>query len=52
MRHNPDATPPQYSNSAGDVLEKGTAVRVQLMGVRNDVTKVYAVAKMSGQWFG
>ncbi|KIX01602.1 uncharacterized protein Z518_09328 [Rhinocladiella mackenziei CBS 650.93] len=52
MRHNPDATPPQYSNNAGDVIEKGSAVRVQLIGLRSDVGNMYAVGKMSAQWFG
>lgn len=52
MRHNPDATPPQYSNGAGDVIEKGSAVRVQLIGLRSDVGNMYAIGKMSSAWFG
>jgi len=52
MRYNPDATPPQYSNDRGDIIEKGSAVRVQLIGLRSDVGNMYAVGKMGGQWFG
>jgi DNA-directed RNA polymerase II subunit RPB7 len=52
MRYNPDATPPQYSNNSGDVIEKGSAVRVRLIGLRSDVNHIYAIGKMSSQWFG
>ncbi|EXJ57243.1 hypothetical protein A1O7_07590 [Cladophialophora yegresii CBS 114405] len=52
MRYNPDATPPQYSNDSGDVIEKGSAIRVKLIGLRSDVNHIYAIGKMSSQWFG
>ena len=52
MKYNPDATPPQFSNGAGDSIEKGSAVRVQLIGLRSDVGNMYAIGKMSANWFG
>lgn len=52
MKYSPDATPPQYSNGAGDIIEKGSAVRVQLIGLRSDVGNMYAIGKMSSAWFG
>jgi len=52
MKYNPDSTPPQYSNNSGDVIEKGTAVRVSIIGMRNDATDIKCVGKMSAQWFG
>lgn len=52
MKYNPDATPPQFSNGAGDSIEKGSAVRVQLIGLRSDVGNMYAIGKMSAAWFG
>lgn len=52
MKHNPDATPPSYSNKEGDIIEKGSAVRVQVIGLRSDVGNIYAIGKMSAAWFG
>ena len=52
MKYNPDATPPQFSNGQGDSIEKGSAVRVQIIGLRSDVGNMYAVGKMSSSWLG
>ncbi|ETN44294.1 uncharacterized protein HMPREF1541_10474 [Cyphellophora europaea CBS 101466] len=52
MKHNPDAPNPQFSNAAGDSIEKGSAVRVQLIGLRSDVGQMFAIGKMSANWFG
>jgi DNA-directed RNA polymerase II subunit RPB7 len=52
MKYSPDATPPQYSNGQGDVIEKGSVVRTQLIGLRSDVGNMYAIGKMSSAWFG
>ena len=52
MKYNPDATPAQYSSRSGDIIERGSAVRVQIMGLRSDVTAIYAIGKMSGEWYG
>lgn len=52
MTFNPDATPPQYSNGQAEIIEKGSAVRLQLIGMRSDVGAIYAIGKMSAVWFG
>jgi DNA-directed RNA polymerase II subunit RPB7 len=52
MKFVPEAPTPQFTNSAGEVIEKGSAVRVQLIGLRSDVGQMYAIGKMSGAWFG
>lgn len=52
MKYNPDATPVQYSTPQGDVIEKGSAVRVQIIGLRSDVNAMFAIGKMSGEHFG
>ena len=51
MKYNPDSTPPSYSGQAG-TIEHGSAVRVQIIGMRSDVEAIYAIGKMSGSWFG
>lgn len=53
MTYNPDTTPPQFSNARGDeIIEKGTAVRTQIMGLRSDVNAIMAIGRMSDSWFG
>jgi DNA-directed RNA polymerase II subunit RPB7 len=52
MKYNPDATPAQFSNTSGESIEKGSAVRVQIIGLRSDVGNMYAIGKMSANWFG
>jgi DNA-directed RNA polymerase II subunit RPB7 len=53
MRYNPDATPAQYSNHAtNEVIEKGSAVRCKLIGLRNELGGLFAIGKMSASFFG
>lgn len=52
MKYRPEATPAQFSNDNGDIIEKGSAVRVQIIGLRSDVGNMYAIGKMSSTWFG
>lgn len=52
MVWNPNATPPHFSNAAGDTIEKGSAIRAQVLGLRTDVGNMYAIGKMSANWFG
>ena len=52
MTFNPDATPPQYSNGRDEKIEKGSAVRLKIIGMRSDVGKMYAIGSMSAAWFG
>lgn len=52
MKYNQAATPPNFSNAQGETIDKGSAVRVQLIGLRSDVGNMYAIGKMSANWFG
>lgn len=53
MTYNPDATPAQYANYAeNEVIEKGSAVRCKLIGLRNELGGLFAIGKMSGDFFG
>jgi hypothetical protein len=53
MTYNPDTMPAQFSNARGDeIIEKGTAVRIQIMGLRSDVDAIMAIGKMADSWFG
>ena len=51
MTHKPNAIPPQYSNN-DEVIERGSVVRVSIIGMRSDVDAIYGVGKMSAEWFG
>jgi DNA-directed RNA polymerase II subunit RPB7 len=53
MKYNPDATPAQYANyDTNEVIEKGSAVRCKLIGLRNELGGLFAIGKMSGSFFG
>jgi hypothetical protein len=52
MTYNPDATPPNYSSRDGEDIAKGSAVRIQIIGIRSDVGAIFAVGKMPADWFG
>jgi hypothetical protein len=53
MTYNPDATPAQYANyTNNEVIEKGSAVRCKLIGLRNELGGLFAIGKMSADFFG
>lgn len=53
MKYNPDTMPVQFTDtSTGDAISKGSAIRVQLIGVREEAKGLYGVGKMSTGWFG
>lgn len=52
FKYSADSTPVSYSGPDGETIEKGTTVRVQILGLRSDVEKIHAIGKMSGGWFG
>ena len=52
MKYQPDATPPQFADARNDSIQKGSAVRVQIIGLRSDVGAMHAIGKMSAEWFG
>lgn len=44
MRFDGNATPPQWTDSTDQVIEKGTSVRLKIKGVRGELDKMYAIA--------
>lgn len=44
IKYDPNATPPQYTDNGEHVIEKGTHVRVKIVGIRGEVEKMFAVA--------
>lgn len=39
-----NATPPQFTDNADQVIEKGTQIRVKIKGIRGEVGQMYAIA--------
>lgn len=53
MSYNSDAPTPEFSNPmTEEVITKLSPVRLQIMGLRNDVNAIAALGKMSGSFFG
>lgn len=52
MKFVENATPAQWANNSGDIIEKGTALRAQIIGIRSDIGAMFAIARMSSAWFG
>jgi len=52
IRWDPSATPPQYTNNSDQVIEKGTQLRLKIMGVRSDVANMYAVGTIREDYLG
>jgi len=46
------ATPPQYTDNEESVIEKGSQIRVKIIGVRSDVGRLFAVATMKEDYLG
>ncbi|KAL9619547.1 MAG: hypothetical protein Q9160_005823 [Pyrenula sp. 1 TL-2023] len=47
-----DATPPQYTNGADEVIEKGSAIRLKIIGLRSDIAQIYAIGSISEDYHG
>jgi hypothetical protein len=41
-----NAAPPQWTDGADQVIEKGTNIRIKIKGIRSEVDKMYAVGTM------
>lgn len=52
VKWDPSATPPQYTNHNDQVIEKGTQLRLKIMGTRSDVTNMYAVGTIKEDYLG
>lgn len=52
IKWDPDATPPQYTDNADQVIEKGTNLRIKLIGLRNDVRNMFAIGSIREDYLG
>ncbi|KAI9847216.1 MAG: DNA-directed RNA polymerase II subunit, partial [Sclerophora amabilis] len=52
VKFDANATPPQYSNNEDQSIEKGTQVRIKLIGTRADVGSIYAVGSIKEDFLG
>ncbi|KAL2352344.1 putative DNA-directed RNA polymerase II, partial [Cryomyces antarcticus] len=47
-----NATPPQFTDNADQVIEKGTHIRVKIVGIRAEVGQMYAIATIKEDYLG
>lgn len=52
IRWDPTAAPPQFTNNADMVIEKGTHVRVKIIGLRTEVGEMWAIGSINGDYLG
>ncbi|KAI1962597.1 DNA-directed RNA polymerase II subunit [Ophidiomyces ophidiicola] len=52
IKWDPDATPAQYTDNADQVIEKGTNLRIKLIGLRNDVRNMFAIGSIKEDYLG
>jgi hypothetical protein len=46
IRFDSNANPPQFSDNGEQVIEKGTHIRMKLIGTRSDVDKLFAIGSI------
>lgn len=47
-----NATPPQFTDNADQVIERGTHIRVKIKGIRGEVGQMYAIATIKEDYLG
>lgn len=47
-----NAAPPQWSDGGGQVIEKGTHIRIKIKGIRMELTEMLAVATIKEDYLG
>ena len=52
IKWDPNATPPQYTDNGEQVIEKGTHLRIKLMGTRSDVGSMFAIGSIKEDFLG
>jgi DNA-directed RNA polymerase II subunit RPB7 len=52
IKWDPNATPPQYTDNGDQVIEKGTHLRVKLMGTRSDISNIFAIGSIKEDFLG
>ena len=51
MKFDPTSNPPSYASS-DQLVEKGSRVRLKIVGTRADVNEIFAIATMKEDWLG
>lgn len=44
IKYDGNATPPQFTDNADQVIEKGTHIRLKVVGIRGEVSQMFAIA--------
>ncbi|KAI9813743.1 MAG: DNA-directed RNA polymerase II subunit [Phylliscum demangeonii] len=52
IKFDANATPPMYTDNGETVLEKGSHIRVKLMGIRSDVGDLFAIGSIRDDYLG
>ncbi|KAL8750985.1 MAG: hypothetical protein Q9199_006728, partial [Rusavskia elegans] len=52
IRWDPNATPPQYTDNGEQTIEKGTHLRIKLIGTRSDVGSMFAIGSVKEDFLG
>lgn len=52
IKWDPNATPPQYTDNQDQVIEKGTHLRIKLIGTRSDVGSMFAIGSVKEDFLG
>ena len=52
IKWDPNATPPQYTDNGDQVIEKGTHLRIKLIGTRSDVGSMFARGSEKDDFLG
>ncbi|KAI9663690.1 MAG: DNA-directed RNA polymerase II subunit [Bathelium mastoideum] len=52
LKFDGNATPPQFTDNAGQIIERGTHIRVKLVGIRTEVNQMFAVATIKEDYLG
>jgi len=52
IKFDANATPPQWTDNAEQVIEKGTQIRIKIKGLRSEMDRMYGVATMKEDYLG
>jgi len=52
IKFDPAANPPQFTDNGDQVIEKGTHIRIKLIGTRMDVNRLYAIGSVKEDFLG
>ena len=52
IKWDPNATPPQYTDNSDQLIEKGTHLRIKIIGTRSDVGSMFAIGSIKEDFLG